>query len=350
MSLSVSIHDVAFGGKGVARHDGKVYFVPFTAPGDEAKIHVTRDKKKFAEAVVTELVSPAPERVTPPCPYFGKCGGCAYQHIEYSHQVALKHRQVEQTLKRVGRLENVPMRDAVSSPKPYEYRNRIRVHVLNGITGFFAHESHNLVEIKECRIADKAVNESLARFRKRSVPDGDYVISAGDRGRFFEQTNDGVADALLALVGANMPDGRRLLVDAYCGAGFFAKQFTKRFAEVIGIEQNELAVGHARKAAASNERYLAGDVAVMLGEVLSANDPASTVVILDPPAAGLEPRVADILLATSPADILYISCNPATLARDLSLLKGRYQIESVTPLDMFPQTAEIEVFVKLKLV
>src|SRR5687768_15113335 len=137
-TLELDIQDVAFGGKGVARHEGKVYFVPFTIPGEKVSARVLRQKKNFAEAELVAVLSPSPDRVEPPCPYYGRCGGCSYQHIAYPRQLALKAAQVEQTLRRVGRLAHVPMRPAIGAAQPYGYRNRIRVHSAGGITGFFA--------------------------------------------------------------------------------------------------------------------------------------------------------------------------------------------------------------------
>jgi 23S rRNA (uracil1939-C5)-methyltransferase len=347
--VELQISDVAFGGAGVARHEGKVYFVPFTAPGDTVRAAVTRDRKKFCEANVVEMLTPSPDRVRPECEYFTRCGGCAYQHLAYSRQLELKQRQVEQTLRRVGKFAEVPMRPIVPAPHPYAYRNRIRVHVQDGRPGFYAHRSHELVPIRHCEIARPAVNEALQGMLRAPVRDGDYTLFGGVGESFFKQTNDAVADELLALVERTVRRGQALLVDAYAGAGFFSNRLAPLFAEVIGIEENEHAVSRARSAAAANERHLLGDVAVLIAEVLTAHAMEKTSVILDPPATGLAPRVAALLAAARPAEILYVSCNPATLARDLGELRSTYRLESVTPLDMFPQTAEIEVLAVLRL-
>jgi len=177
-----------------------------------------------------------------------------------------------------------------------------------------------------------------------ALPDGDYTVAGERRGRFFEQTNDAVGRELLALAERLVTPGGRL-VDAYCGAGFFAHHLSGRFEEVIGIEENEFAVAHARSRASENERYLAGDASLLLPEIL-AERPGSSL-LLDPPAAGVAPRVIDAIVAGQPREVVYVSCNPATLARDLALLGRGYRLESVTPVDMFPQTAEIEVVARL---
>lgn len=348
-TLQLSISDVAFGGKGVARHEGKVYFVPFTAPGDVVTVRVIREKKNFAEAEVISIDTPSPDRVEPRCPYFGRCGGCAYQHLSYERQLVLKQQQVEQTLRRVGKLSHVPMQPIIASPEDYYYRNRIRVHVEGGIVGFYAHGAHALIDIAECPISQPRVNDALHDLRQQSVPDGDYTLTARDRSAFFEQTNDGVAEKMLEVVRAAIRPGQQLLIDAYCGAGLFAKHLSDLFERVIGIEENVYAVEHARFNAGPKERYIAGDVSLYLPEAVAAHDPTRTTVILDPPAIGTAPRVTDVLLGSRPAQIIYVSCNPATLARDLAALTGGYELVAVTPLDMFPQTAEIETVAVLSL-
>lgn len=346
--ISLQIHDVAFGGKGVARHEGKVVFVPFTVPGETVTARVLRQKKKFAEAELVTVEQPSPDRVVPRCPYFANCGGCAYQHIAYERQLELKSAQVEQTLRRVGRLTDVPMRPMLAAPKPYGYRNRIRVHRAGGVTGFFAHDAHAIVDIADCPIAAPDVNAALQNLRSAIVPDGDYSLRARGGGPYFEQTNPEVAAALVALVKDSVRRGQQLLVDAYCGAGLFARELATLFETVIGIEENSNAVEAARRAAQPHESYLLGDVAGHLGEVLSLHDASRTTVLLDPPATGIEPRVVDLLLAGAPSEILYVSCNPATLARDLAFLTAAYTLTAVTPVDMFPQTAEIEVLAVLQ--
>jgi 23S rRNA (uracil1939-C5)-methyltransferase len=325
-----------------------VYFVPFTAPGDRVRATPVKRQKKFSEARVVEILMPSPDRVVPECEYFTRCGGCAYQHIAYARQLDLKHRQVEQTLRRVGKFPEVPMRPIVPAPHPYAYRNRIRVHVQDGQAGFFAHRSHELIPIRHCPIAKPAVNDSLRRMLRTPLRDGDYTVFADDGEKFFTQTNDAVAEALLALTEQTVTRGQALLIDAYAGAGFFSNRLAPLFTQVIGIEENEHAVERARASSAPNERHLLGDVSMLLAEVLTAHPMGQTSVILDPPATGLAPQVAGLLAMSRPSEILYVSCNPATLARDLGELRSTYRLESVTPLDMFPQTAEIEVLAVLR--
>ena len=340
--LSLPIHDIAFGGKGVGRHEGMAVFVPFVIPGEQVTVRLTKQKKKFAEADLISVDQPSPDRVQPRCPYFGACGGCAYQHISYALQLDIKSRQVEQTLRRVGHFAEVPMRPAIASPAEYAYRNRIRVHAEGSTVGFYRHDRHELIDIKECPIATQEVNDQLTALRRRLTQDGDYVLS-GERREYFVQTNDAVAAALLDHVRSLISPASRTLIDAYSGAGFFARELAPHFTQVIGIEENERAVEYARRLAAPHETYVPGDVSLRLGDVLAATQAPETCLILDPPAVGADARVLEYILGARPAEIIYVSCNPATLARDLELLcRSTYALRAVTPLDMFPQTAEIE--------
>jgi 23S rRNA (uracil1939-C5)-methyltransferase len=347
--LQLSIHDIAFGGKGVGRVEGLAVFVPFVITGEQVTVRLKRKKKNFAEAELVSVQQPSPDRVEPQCPYFGTCGGCAYQHIRYERQVAIKSSQVEQTLRRLGRLPEAPMRPAIASPREYGYRNRIRVHSEGGLIGFYKSDGHELIDIAECPIAAPAVNEQLTALRRGLVRDGDYVLSSQGKGEYFVQTNDGVATALLDHVGSLIPEQLTTLIDAYSGAGFFARGLAPRFARVIGIEENERAVEYARRIAGPNESYIAGDVAIRLGDVLASVAARETCLILDPPAIGASERVIDFIMGAEPAEIIYVSCNPSTLARDLEILCRTYKLRGVTPLDMFPQTAEIEAVAHLSL-
>lgn len=287
------------------------------------------------------MLAPAPARTEPPCPYFGRCGGCAYQHMTYAHQLEVKTRQVREVLRRLGGLDQVTVHPIVPSPLPFAYRNRITVHAENGVVGYFRHDAHQLLDITHCPIARPEVNGELAALRARHPRDGHYTLRAHGGPRVFVQTNDAVADALALFVAGAFPEGGPLLIDAYCGTGFFTKTLRSRFERVIGLEWDRFAVAAARTDVAPNESYQAGDVDELLPRVLAQNPPAVSL-LLDPPATGLSPRARASILRHVPAKIVYVSCNPATLARDLRELRARYAIQSVTPFDMFPQTAEIE--------
>ncbi len=356
-TVDLKVQDVAFGGKGVARDNGKAVFIPLTIEGERASAKIVREKKQFAEAELVDLIESSPHRVQPPCPYFGRCGGCSYQHIDYEHQLTLKFRQVRDVLHRIGKLVQVPMRPMIPSPASYHYRNRITVHAQDGVIGFFRRESHRLIDIEHCPIAMTEVNHALADLRAFPVRDGHYTLRAESGSRVFTQTNDAVAKSLRDLISQLILGEQQLLVDAYCGAGFFAKALLDKFERVVGIDWDKFAIEDARQNATAKETYIAGDVEFELGKVGAVHRTArgrsgsiaptceKITLIVDPPAAGLSANLREMIVDLAPARLIYISCNPATLARDLKELKDKFKIESVTPLDMFPQTAEIEVVV-----
>jgi tRNA/tmRNA/rRNA uracil-C5-methylase (TrmA/RlmC/RlmD family) len=347
-SVELKIEDVAFGGKGVARDAGKAIFIPFTIEGEQVTAKIVREKKQFAEAELVELLEPSPDRVAPECPYFGRCGGCTYQHIGYAHQLALKARQVEQAMRRIGRLAEPPMRPMVPSPLPYGYRNRITVHAEDGLVGFYRRDIHELIDIERCPIAAPEVNQALGQLRAGQPRDGHYALRAHSGPRVFAQTNDAVAEDLASSIAGILPGEGKLLIDAFCGAGFFAKRFADRFGRVVGIDWDRFAIDAAQKDAATNEAYVAGDVTTELRWLLQQSDLATTSLILDPPATGLSAEMRRAILDSPPATMIYVSCNPPTLARDIAEFQSRFAVVSITPFDMFPQTAEIEVVAHLR--
>jgi 23S rRNA (uracil1939-C5)-methyltransferase len=362
-TVEVKIEDIAFGGKGVARMEGKALFVPFTIEGERISAKVTREKKQFAEGELVDVLEPSPERAKPECPYFGRCGGCAYQHMNYVEQLKAKAKQVEQAMRRIGKLTAPPMAPIAPSALPYGYRNRITVHAEDNVIGFYRRDVHRLMDIAQCPIAMPEVNDALARLRGGRVRDGHYTLRAHSGPRVFEQTNDAVADALAGHIAGMFAGDEKLLIDAFCGAGFFAKRFAPKFERVVGIDWDRFAIEAAQKEAGANEGYIVGDVAVELGRVLrgvaagvspadDCSDPRvetpATTLIVDPPATGLSTEIRQAILDSPPRTMIYVSCNPPTLARDLAGLQSRFSIHSIKPFDMFPQTAEIEAVAELK--
>ena len=356
--VDLKIQDIAFGGKGVAREQGKAVFVPYTIEGEVVSAEIIREKKQFAEAELVEVKQNSPDRVAPECPYFGRCGGCAYQHIGYEHQLAIKWRQVRDALQRIGKLKDVPMRPIISSPRQYAYRNRITVHALDGVIGFFRRDSHRLIDIESCPISREEVNRALVELRaQKHVRDGHYTLRTASEPRVFSQVNDEVAHALRDLIVDLVPANQDLLIDAYCGAGFFAKALLDKFERVIGIDWDRFAIASAKQNATEKETYIAGNVEGELtrsdgflaveGETRRLGSRRSLAMIIDPPATGLTEGIRKAMTDLAPETLIYVSCNPPTLARDLKELQQRFAIDSITPLDMFPQTTEIEVVVHL---
>jgi 23S rRNA (uracil1939-C5)-methyltransferase len=345
--VTLEINDLAFGGKGVGRVDGIACFVPGVINGEKVRVRIHKVKSRLMEAGLMEVIEPSPHRVAAPCPVFLKCGGCTYQHIDYPHQLKIKENQLREALKRLGGLIDPPVQPMIASPEQYAYRNRITVHVKDGLVGFFAEGSNRVVPVTKCLIASEEVTLGFQDLLKTRPRNGNYLIGEKKRYGGFRQVNNAVAEILKKTVreavrpstGAPIEE---LLVDAYCGAGFFAHELQALFTKVIGIERSIASVAMASRQAAPNEEYLAGDVEQMLPAALSAGSSAGTVLLLDPPSEGLAELATEAILERPPARIVYVSCNPATLARDAKRLSERYRMEQVTPLDMFPQTAEIE--------
>ncbi len=361
--VDLKIEDIAFGGKGVGREQGKAIFVPYTIEGELVSAEIVREKKQFAEADLVEVKEASSHRVTPKCPYFGRCGGCAYQHIGYKHQLAIKWRQVRNVLERIGKLKEIPMRPIIPSPKPYGYRNRITVHAQDGVIGFFRRDSHRLIDVERCPISSDEVNRELTDLRRENPRDGHYTLRTSSSRRVFSQTNDEVADALRDLIVDLVPPNQDLLIDAYCGTGFFAKALLNKFERVVGIDWDKFAIAAAKEDATEKETYIACDVEEELQQVgaVHPNRPpvddidrgrlksiAPTTIIIDPPATGLSANARKAIRSLAPTTLIYVSCNPATLARDLKELQEKFTIHSITPLDMFPQTAEIEAVAHLQ--
>ena len=345
--VTLEINDLAFGGKGVGRVHGIACFVPGVIDGEKVRVRIHKVKSRLMEAGLLEVIEPSPHRVEAPCPVFLKCGGCTYQHIDYPHQLKIKENQLREALRRLGALIDPPVRPMIASPEQYAYRNRITVHVKDGDVGFFAEGSNRVVPVAKCLIASEEVTLGFQDLLKSRPQDGNYLIGEKKRYGGFRQVNNAVAEILKKTVreAVNSSTGtpiKELLVDAYCGAGFFAHELQSLFTKVIGIERSIASVAMASRQAAANEEYLVGDVELKLGEALGAGNPEETVLLLDPPSEGLAELATESILERPPARIVYVSCNPATLARDAKRLAGIYRLVEVTPLDMCPQTAEIE--------
>ena len=334
------IDEVAFGGAGIGRSDGKVIFVPFTIDQETVDVRLHSVRRSYSLGQLENIRQPSSHRIAAPCPYFQTCGGCDYQHIEYAHQLAIKQSQIEQALRRIAKLAGNDVRPIKSSPRPFGYRNRISVHSDGEKTGFFQKGSRNVVDITNCLLASDAVNAKLSAFRAtRPAPGAHATLRENEEIATFSQTNEEVADLLIEFMQSRVKGP--VLVDGYCGSGFFSHRLAALVEKVIGIDWSQPAIRQAQQTATANETYLCGELSEFLDQVLVAENPDT--VIVDPSATGLSKEVIAILNSRVPPTLIYVSCNPATFARDLQGLAGRFRIQEIQPFDMFPQTAEIEV-------
>lgn len=397
-TLHLTIDDVAYGGSGVGRHDGQVVFVPFTLPGERVEARLVRRAARYAMAAPVAVGDPSPQRVAPPCPYYGACGGCQYQHVAYPFQLTLKRKQVTDLLRRIGGLSVPAVEAVVASPHPYGYRNKITLHG-PGSPAFLGGDGKTRVAILACPLALPAINDLMARerpmclaaheewiircnaqgetrslrvrrehasMRRRRAETpapapADAPITERLLGRVFEiplasffQVNREVCAALLEQVRARLAaDPCEVLIDAHCGVGVMVLSLADLVRRGVGIETDERAIQAARRNAVAQQsrhcRFVEGAVEHRLEGVLESVAAARTCVVLDPPRAGCAPSVLQTLLRWRPRLLLYVSCEPPILARDLKILThGGYRLTRVTPFDMFPQTARLEVVAELQ--
>ncbi|HEY5650718.1 MAG TPA: class I SAM-dependent RNA methyltransferase [Acidimicrobiia bacterium] len=377
--LRLDIDAMANGGDGIARRDGKAVFVPGAIPGDVAEIEIVEVKKRFERGRLIEIVEPSPDRIDPPCRYFGDCGGCTWQHAEYAAQLAWKTATVVGQLRHLGGIGDVDVRGVIAAGEPYHYRNRIDLSVDRGRPALVRAGSNQLVPIEVCLLADEALVDLFGRLGDLRgvnrlslrtgvntgetvvVLDGELPLSSdewgvpfgGDdivlhevvaghtfqiTGTAFFQNNTAGAEALVELVrsAATIEPGDRVL-DAYAGGGLFTATVTGEADEVVAIESDPLALEDLL--ANTEVEVIEATVADGLAELPADWD----VVILDPPRVGLGPEVTGLLTELRPAVIASVSCDVASFARDAAaLIAGGYRLEWVQPVDMFPQTPHIE--------
>lgn len=365
----IRIHDVAFGGEGVGRIGDFVVFVPFVIEGEEVEVELAEVKRQFARGRLVEVRVASSVRVEPRCRYFGQCGGCQYQHIAYEEQLRLKRKQVQDLLLRVGRFGGTEVLPVIPCPEPYGYRNRLMVRTQWNkverrlVIGFLRHDSRLVVDVEECAIAEPVLNAELRQVRLSPPPRGGLKVVLRTMpvgwevpADSFFQTNRFMLSPLVEAVKKCIRDsGVEHLADIYCGVGFFAIELARELKGFVGIECDQRAIKAARKNAeahgVAHGRFIAGLAEERLPEALSGLDPAQTALILDPPRVGCDARVLNQIRAVRPVQVLYVSCNPATMARDLNTLcsGGIYKVMRVQPLDMFPQTQHMECVADVRL-
>ncbi|MBV8085444.1 MAG: class I SAM-dependent RNA methyltransferase [Chloroflexi bacterium] len=414
MAVAVKLRDIAYGGAAVGRlDDGAAVFVPGGLPGELVTIELTERKKNFARGRLVEVVEPAEERIAPPCRHFVQgCGGCQWQHAGYDAQLAYKQRILADQLRRFGSISEPPLLDPVPSPNPFHYRNVAEFHVTDKAIGFNREGSHDVVDVYHCPLTEAPIDAALQVLRKErhklagieqvQIRTGEDALQlsllAADDPRAFKlvaaelaeaiggecrvagvragsasmrglhgepwihkrladrsfrvsalsffQVHAAVSEQLAAIVASHFPKGGRVL-DLFSGVGTFAILAADAAEEVVAVEEHPAAIADARanlaEAAADNVRLVQSDVAASAGLAAERWDLA----ILDPPRVGC-PRA--VLEAIDAACIVYVSCDPSTLARDLKALVARgYRLSSVRLLDMFPQTYHLETVAVLEL-
>ena len=390
--IRIVIGDVAFGGDGVARVSGLVIFVPFTVDGDEVEIEITEIRKRYARGRLVRILTPSSHRVPPVCPYYTLCGGCRMQHIDYGHQLELKRRQVAEAFRRIANISPCPVMPMIPSPLPFGWRGKAEFHLAGGRSrpcrvGLMALASHDIIEVERCEIVDESINRKLQNFRdalrsgdlpvpgerqliwsdEPGEPPTEVFTGCGQppdvmrtvRGRRLTVPGRGFFQANIALVGGlvdqvvemgGFPD-RGTVIDAYAGSGLFSIFLGSKAGSLLGIEGDPEAIRCAEinlnRAELPQAKPIHGDVNDILKEFVLSGMKAN-LIVLDPPRDGCGEGVLERVAALGPERIVYISCNPATQARDVRRLTGcGYGLDLLQPLDMFPQTGHIEVIASL---
>jgi 23S rRNA (uracil1939-C5)-methyltransferase len=395
-NFEVTIEKLIYGGEGLARVDGQVVLVPFVLPGERAAVEAVVQKPGLVRARLAELRTAAAERVVPACPYFGRCGGCHYQHADYKTQVALKRDILAETLRRVGKIEP-PEEIRVIAGEPLQYRNRAQFHIGGVELGYLEAHSHRLCPIERCPVSSPRINLAITTLREmlrdprwpRFVRSLEVFTSETQLQLNVLETDRPVARRLFEWCAEKMPDivpgaldypaagslyrvsggsffqVNRYLIDAmvetalenaqgesaldlYAGVGLFSLPMARRFRKTTAVESGAAAVGdlrfNAERASVTVDAHQAS-----VDVYLSSATASPEFVLADPPRTGLGKRAVEQLVRLAPPRLTIVACDPATLARDLAgLMSGGYRLERLTMIDLFPQTFHIEAIAQLR--
>ena len=373
-TFEVSIEKLSLGGNGIARHEGLVLFVPFSAPGDHVLVRVCEQKNNYVEAEIEKILHASPSRVEAPCPVFGRCGGCNWQHISSTEQLKQKQLIVEEQLKHFLKKEIVVL-PIIPSPKDYRYRNRIQLKYQAPELGFYARKSHDVVGIDDCPVSEEKIAQKIpvlkAQLQKQKaqeiskievfLDEKENVQSVQEdspyEGVGFSQVNRFQNKNLLKTVLLWAGDQKYSEIwDLYAGSGNFTFPLLEKFPStpVVAAELNEKTVKKAqdlirlKNMSAKKVRFLLVDVELFL----KRNPvPEQALVVLDPPRLGCSENTIRYLSQQRMKRLLYVSCNPSALGRDLqrffALSPHPWKLARIQPFDMFPQTDHVEVLAEL---
>ena len=404
--VEVLIEKIVPDGFGLAHAENLTIFVPLVAAGDRARVRIERKKGKVAFAELIEILESSADRVEPPCPHFGVCGGCDFQQLNYTAQLQAKVEIIRDCLRRIGKIDWQQEIEIVPSPNAWNYRTRAQWKRDGNRLGYFERKSHRVCDVRVCPILTETLQKTLQSARENSnwnfaelratasgetvslsfantktdaEPDENFYAAnkiqeendrtdASSRKSKAEEINLKIgdfdysfsADVFFKVNHALLPEfietaiGKaegNLALDLYCGVGLFTLPLAAKFKKVVGIEGSRLSIQFAKTNAQTadlkNVDFEVSAVGNWLGQN-AAKLAGIDFVLLDPPRSGAETETIEALIRLQPAKIVYVSCNPATLARDLrALTAGGYEIEKVRAFDFFPQTHHVETIVHL---
>lgn len=399
-TFQIKMEKMVYGGDCLGRlPDGRAVFVPFVLPGEVVQVEILDDKKRFARAWPIEMIQGSPDRIAPRCTHFGACGGCQYQNLDYAKQASLKEALLRDQFQRIGKIENPPIQPIIPSPTPWNYRNHVQFHLgQNGELGFIHADGKYLLTIDECHLPQEPINDlwpqlelgpdsGVYRLGIRmdtydslmitmegddpkppefsvdipvsavyTPPEANLTVLAGDdhliytlldrnfqvSARSFFQVNTDMAEKMITYLLENLTfSSDTRCIELYAGVGLFSSFIAPKVSHLTAIESSGSACHDFAVNLDEFDNVILYEAEAE--EVLPNLNIATDLLIVDPPRSGLAPGVHDALRKIQPTQIAYISCDPATLARDAKkIIKTGYQLLSVTPFDLFPQTSHIE--------
>lgn len=367
MEYVVKIIDYDHQGRGIAKIDNKIVFIPNTIIDEEVKIKIVDNKKNYMEGIVINYLKESPIRRKDVCPYYEKCGGCSIMHLPYSEQLKYKQNKINNILKRYLKMD-IKVKDIIPSDNEFYYRNKVTLHVDNNHNvGYYENKSNKIVKIDKCLLLDNKLNEYIKNMKKitkditlrtngvKVLDDNSTIIKTIGNYKFnvslesFFQVNDNVTYKMYEKIKEYaLATKKDNILDLYCGTGTIGIYLSNTCHEVLGIEINKQAIIDANKNKELNNikniSFIADDVSNIITNLNFKPD----IIIVDPPRAGLDHIAIDTIIKLHPQKIIYTSCDPMTLVRDLNILKEYYQIKELTPFDMFPNTYHIESVVLLE--
>ena len=370
IKAELEIEKIISNGCGLARYNGRAVFIPFTVPGEKIYAEIDLTGKQYLEGKILDIIEPSPDRVVPPCPLYGKCGGCSLQHISYERQLEIKKELVSEALKRNGgiRIEN----PEITQSRAFGYRNRIQLHSsVDGPPGFKQRKGSAVVPVSECLVCNDGINRYLAEgdhnISERTVlfsPDDKRIYSSAEEtdeisvylnnieiktsaGSFFQSNIKLFEKTLIDIKEYVKGD---TLLDLYAGAAVFGTVLSESFSRIISVEENKSALKFGEKNIPDRGAFKKAFYPVSVEKFLKKEGKRikPDTVIVDPPRTGLSKQVRKYLMSLKPERLIYLSCDYTTLARDLGeLTRGNYSINMMKIYDFYPQTAHAETLVVL---